>query len=437
MNLLKTYLNKIIKNLKLVWQKFLSLTLLKKVIILIIIIAVLFGGYKLYETKFRVESPTYQTSLAEKGTLISSVTTSGSISSGSNVEITTQVGGVVNKVYIKSGDYVVKGQEIATITLDQNSAQKSAAAYASYLSAQNNLNSANAKTNSLQSTLFKANQAFVNGAGSSSDPDTADPTYIQQRADWLQAEADYNNQQGVINAANASLTSTSLSHAQLSPTITAPTDGVITNLNLTEGLQIITTTSDSSSNTNSSQSVGTIKTNSSNLQASVNLTEIDATKVEVGQKVTLTLDAFPDMTFTGKVSSIDTSGSVDSGVTTYPAIITFDTDPENIYPNMGVTATIITSVKSDVIMIPSSAVQTSNDTSLVRVLKDGEITSVEVETGESNDTQIEIVSGLNEGDTVVLGITTTDSSNSSSSPFGNSGFGGAMRATTGSGPRPN
>jgi RND family efflux transporter MFP subunit len=431
MNLLIKIKNKI----SYIWRKFLGLPLPKKILAVIVILAVVIFGYKLTLGK-KSQAPQYQTTQASRDTLITSVTSSGTISSASNVSITTQVGGTVRDVYVKNGDYVTAGQSIADITLDQDSAQKSAAAYANFLQAQNNVNSAQANINSLQSALFKANQTFINDKGNTPNPDTSDPTYIQQNADWLQAQANYKNQQGVISAAQAALTSASLSYSQLSPTITAPISGTISNLNLTPGLAITATSNSSSANSsNTAQSVGNIKTDGSSLQASVNLSEIDVTKIQIGQKATLVLDAFPDKTFTGKVSSINTNGSVSSGVTTYPAIITFDTSPDNVYPNMAVTATIITDVKTDVLLVPSSAVQTTNGQSYIRVLKNGKITNVNVETGEENDTQTEIISGLNEGDSVVTGMTTpTTSTGTTTSPFGGGGgFGGAVRTGGGGG----
>lgn len=419
------------------WQRFLALSLTKKIIIVVLALVVLFGGYKLTLGKTST-APQYQTAQVEKGTLIVSITASGSVTSANSAQITTQASGVVNDVYVKNGDYVTQGQNIASLTLDQSSAQKAAAAYATYLSAVNNLNSAKSRMNSLQAALFTANQTFVNGKGSTANPDTSDPTYIIQRANWLQAEADYNNQQGVISQAQAALTSATLSLAQTSSTITAPISGTISNLTLTPGLPLTggTTSSNStnSTTTNSSQTVGNVKLEGASLQASVNLSEIDVTKVKTGQKVTLALDAFPDKTFTGIVSSIDTNGEVSSGVTNYPTIITFDSAPDNIYPNMGATATIITDVKDNALLVPSGAVQTQNEQSYVRVLKNGQISNVNVEVGKSSDTQTEIVSGVNEGDTVVIGVTSaTSGSGTTTSPFGGSGLGGGAVFRTGGG----
>ncbi len=431
-------LNSLLKKGKSFWQKFLKLSRAKKIVAVVAVLAVLFGGYKLTLGKTS-NAPQYQTTTVEKGTLITSVSSSGTVTAANSANITTQASGVVNEVYVKNGDYVTAGQNIASITLDQESSQKQAAAYASYLSATSNLNSAKSKMNSLQSALFKANQAFVTDKGANinpSDTDKADPKYIQEQADWLQAEADYNNQSGVIAAAQASLSSASLSLAQTSNIITAPISGVVSNLKLTPGLPLESQVSASQTNgTTNSQTVGSIKLEGAETQASVSLTEIDAPKVSVGEKVTMTLDAFSGKTFTGKVASIDTSGSVSSGVTTYPAVITFDSAPSNIYPNMTVSATIIVSVKDNVLLVPSSAIQTSGGVATVRVLKNGKISSVEIETGDSNDTQTEIVSGLNEGDTVITGMTSTQTGSQTTSPFGNRGFGGGTRVFTGGGGR--
>lgn len=414
----------------LLWKWYLSLTIVGKIIVVVVIAGILyFAGTQTILKKNA--QPQYQTAQVEKGTLVTSITSSGAITSANNASITTQATGIVNEVYVKNGDFVYAGQNIASVTLDQPSLQKQAAAYASYLGAQNSLNSAKNQMNSLQAVLFQVNQTFINGAGTN-DPITDDPTYIIQRANWFKAETDYKNQQNVIAQAQASLNSASLSLSQVSSIITAPISGTISNLNLTPGLPISSVaTSDTSS---SSQSVGNVKLEGGNLQALVNLTEIDVTKVKVGQKVTLVLDAFSDKTFTGKVSAINTNGSVSSGVTTYPTTITFDTSTDSIYPNMAVTATIIINVKQDALLIPSGALQTQNGITSVRVLKNGNITQVEVQVGESSDTQTEIQSGISEGEEVITGTAATGASSgtTTTSPFGGSGI-GAFRSTGGGG----
>jgi multidrug efflux pump subunit AcrA (membrane-fusion protein) len=141
------------------------------------------------------------------------------------------------------------------------------------------------------------------------------------------------------------------------------------------------------------------------------------------------VDAFPDKTFTGKVTDIDTTGTVSSGVVTYPVTITCDTEVNQLYANMTVTANIITFTKDNVLLIPVSAVQKGTESATVRVLKDGKLESVTVEIGDSSDSQIEITAGLTEGEQLVTGTTptTTTRTTGTTSIFGNSGFGGAGR----------
>lgn len=414
----------------------LKASLKKKLAILVVFLVVgWFGWSKVISTK--AQQPQYQTVQAEKGTLITSVSASGTVSQGSSLNITTSVTGIVSKVYVADGDIVSQGDKIADITLDLASQQKQVAAWSSYLSAKNSLTSAQNNLNSLNSAMWKAQQTFTNGAvarGLTSE----DPTHIQQNSDWLKAEADYKNQQNVIAAAQASLNSSWLSYIQLSSTITAPISGRISGLTLTPGMPITSassgsTTSNGSSTSNSSQALGTVILEQGQPQVNVNLTEIDVTKVAPGQKVTLTLDAFPDKTFTGKIVAINTNGSVSSGVTIYPTTIAFDTALNNIYPNMAVNARIIINVKNNVVLVPSSAVQTSDGQSIVRVMRNNNVTQVNVETGDSNDIQIEVISGINEGDIVITGATaattTRTGGSGAASPFGS--FGGSRGGASG------
>lgn len=367
------------------------------------------------------QQPQVQTQKVEKGTLVSSISASGNISAANSVNITTTATGIISQVYVKNGDAVTLGQKIADITLDVDSEQKRAAAWASYLSARNQVESAKSKINSLQSAEFKANQKFLNDAvarGLAKD----DPTYIQENADWLQAEADYKNQTGSIEQSQASLTSSWLSYQQISPVITALSAGVISNLTIAPGLFVGT-------------KLGTILMPQGGVQAVVNLSEIDVAKVSSGQKVTLTLDAFPGKTFTGKILVVDTNGQTSSGVTTYPATIVLDSAEKNIFPNMAVSAKVITNVKDNIILIPSAAIQTSNGQSTVRTMKNGQIETIPVELGDANDTQTEVTFGLSENDLIVTSAAVTSGNRSQTqgggSPF--SAIGGGNRTFGGGG----
>lgn len=369
-------------------------------------------------------SPTYQTAIAEKGTLISSVTASGTIVATNNIYVTSSANGQVSKVYVKEGDKVIKGQKLFQITLDATGQARVAQAYSSYLSAKNSLNSANANYYTLQASEFAANQKFINDAVARNLA-TNDPTYIQENDAWLAAEMNFNNSQNSINASQANLTNASIAYSQASSTIIAPVSGTVQNITVVPGMAITNSTTTSSSGTSSATTVASIET-PGNPVATVNIAEIDAAKVKAGQKVTLTFDSIPNTTFTGKIAGVNKLGVVLGGVTTYPATIELDSSSDQILANMEVEASIITSIKDGVIIVPSSAIQTQNGASSVRVLKNGQIVNVEVTTGEKSDTQTEIIEGVNVGDTVVTSIITPNTnSNSTTSPFsGTRNFGG-------------
>lgn len=149
--------------------------------------------------------------------------------------------------------------------------------------------------------------------------------------------------------------------------------------------------------------------------AQIALNEIDAAKIKVGQKATLTFDAVDGVSITGVVAEIDTMGTVSQGVVTYTVKIGFDTQDSRVKAGMSVNASIITDVKSDVLTVPNSAVKTQGNTHYVQMFDTplpaasgnlGSPSSVAprqqtVEVGTSNDTETEIISGIKEGDQVV------------------------------------
>lgn len=355
----------------------------------------------------------YQTAQVTKGTLVVSLSESGSVASANRQSVTTAASGVVSEVDVKNGDRVTAGQTIAKITLDSTSQQKQAAAWASYLSAENSLANAQANVNTLQATLFKTNQAFVNDRGVSnpSVDQQADPVYIQENDAWLAAEAAYKNQQNVIAENESSVTSAWLSYQQASGVITAPVAGVVSDITVVPGMQIAAPTL---TTTVSSQTIASIKTEGNPI-VSVTISELDATKITSGQKATVTFDALPNQTFTGKVAGINTAGTISGGVTTYPATIVLDTPNDLILPNMSATANIITNIRPNVLLVPSGAVISGANGPTVKVLQNNLPIDVPVTIGASSDTETEITSGLKEGQTVIVGTTTGGSS--TTSPF--------------------
>ncbi|HYM65264.1 MAG TPA: HlyD family efflux transporter periplasmic adaptor subunit, partial [Candidatus Sulfotelmatobacter sp.] len=417
-------------NIKNIIKKLKKLTRTKKIISAIIIIFLIFLVWNNFNSS--KNKTQYQTAQAQKGTLVVSLTEAGQVSVANKVSVVTQASGIVSNIYVKSGDKVNAGDKIADITLDTAGGQRQAQAWSSYLAAQNSLQNANAQSYSLQNALFVANQKFINdkGIANPTDQDKENPVYIEENANWLAAEAAYKNQSNVIAQSQASLNNAWLSYQLTSGTITAPTSGTIGDLVITKGIQVgsSNTTAGSSTNT-SNQTIASISTGDSTA-VSVSVAEVDVSKIKVGQTATVTFDAIPNKTFTGKVMGINTTGTVSSGVTTYPAVIELDSATNDIFPNMSATASIITKVDDNVLLVPSSAVQTVGAQSTVKVLKNGQVSTVSVQTGDSSDSQTVIISGLNQGDIVVTNtISTTTNQSTGTSPFSGGlrfgGFGGA------------
>jgi macrolide-specific efflux system membrane fusion protein len=410
------------------------MTLLKKTGLVATAIVLLIIGWFRYFGGNGAKT-TYTTQTATRGTLIVTVSSSGNISSANSASVSTQTSGVVSKIFVKNGDTVKSGDAIAQVDLDMNGQQRADQALASYQNAKNSLSSAQAQMFSLQSTMFTNWQKYTDIAENSTyqnpdgSPNTGNRTltpFTTVQDNWLAAEAQYANQKNVVAAAATSVSSAWANYQQASPTIYAPISGTISGLSLQLGSVLTSQTSSTGNST--SQRIANIKTDATPV-AIVNLSEVDVPKVKVGDKVTITMDAFSIQTFTGKIVSIDTTGTVSSGVTTYPAYIQFDTAIDGIYPNMGANASIITQIRDNVVMVPNAAVKTTNGQTTVSVMKNGSVSTVDVTTGAANDSETEITSGVSEGDTVVTGTSTSGASTTSTatSPFsalGGRGFGG-------------
>lgn len=191
--------------------------------------------------------------------------------------------------------------------------------------------------------------------------------------------------------------------------------------------------------------------------AEISLNEVDAAKVKVGQKATLTFDAVDGLTIAGDVAEIDTVGTVSQGVVTYMVKIAFKTQDDRVKSGMSVSTAIITNMKQDVLMVPNSAIKTQGGISYVEIFDTPLVAPVSgaasgganasvpsvtpprqqtVETGLSNDTMTEIVSGLTEGQQVVARtiVATTATATQAPSLLNAAGVrtgGGATRAVTG------
>ena len=159
------------------------------------------------------------------------------------------------------------------------------------------------------------------------------------------------------------------------------------------------------------------------LTLTLNVDELDISNIQVGQQVLITAEAVEGRTYTGVVTKVSVAGTSSSGTTTYPVTIRID-ETDGLLPGMNVDATITLDSAGGVLAIPSAALNrgntvlvtadspsAANGTLMEGIGGDGEqYYSVPVEVGVSDDSYIEIISGLQEGDTVAYIPTTSSGS---------------------------
>ncbi|HJV31515.1 MAG TPA: efflux RND transporter periplasmic adaptor subunit [Bacillales bacterium] len=197
-----------------------------------------------------------------------------------------------------------------------------------------------------------------------------------------------------------------------SDSITAPADGIITSITATAGQRV-----------NSGEVVAHL-TNYTNLETIVQIDELDIPKIKMGQSVTLKVNAFPDQSYTGKVTEIANEGTATNGVSSFDVTIQIS-NVKDLKVGMSTEANILTASKENALYVPLEAVHTRNGEKFVIIGNDENT----VKTGLFNEDYIEITEGLVEGETVKLpqlAINNT-SINNSKGFMGGGGFGGMNR----------
>ncbi len=202
--------------------------------------------------------------------------------------------------------------------------------------------------------------------------------------------------------------------------VKAPIDGIIAKVNQKVGYAA------SASDSNSSNSIATIITDQQ--LAVISLNEVDIAKVKIDQKAILTFTAIEDLELTGQVVEIDSLGTDSQGVISYEVKINLDSQDERIKSQMSVSAEIITESRADILVVDSNAIKTNTDgLAYVEVfnskeLKAGEIYNTTglpdkkyIEIGISDDTQTEIISGLEEAAVIVVQTSSAETSSTKSS----------------------
>ncbi|GAA5098384.1 efflux RND transporter periplasmic adaptor subunit [Chryseobacterium ginsengisoli] len=398
------------------------------------------------EKEVKIQLETVQ---PEMGEISNSITATGTVQPVDTVAVGTQVSGIIKNIYVDFNSTVKKGELLATLDPD----------LLQYQTEQINANLQNAKSNLSYNEINFNRQTQLYKVGAVS-------------------KADYDVAQNQINAARAQVNSVSaqLSTAKKNLSLTniySPIDGTILNRNVSEGQTVASSFS--------TPTLFSIAKDLTKMQIRASVDEADIGNVKIGQKATFTVDAFPDETFNGSVSEVRLQPTVSSNVVNYTTMINADNSSLKLKPGMTANITIYTEVLNNVMKIPAAATSFRPDSLVIKkykvaspfangkkgkrkgngqgknlstnenkneaavwiIGKDSTITRKKIKTGMDNDTEIQVISGLNKNDNIITGyksLSKKSSGGAAKSPFmpqrrGGGNGGGNRGGTGGGGPR--
>ena len=346
-------------------------------VVVILILWLAIGGKK-------EEKVTFETEKVQMGDVHTTITATGTIEPVTSVTVGTQVSGIVAHLYVDYNSIVKKGQVIAELD-KTNLTSELAAAKANLSSEQSNLDFQQANFNRYQ-TLY--NKGLV----SAHDYENARLTYFQAREKVASAR------QTVAKA------QTNLGYA----TITSPIDGVVLNKAVEEGQTVA-----SSFNT---PELFVIAQDLTNMRVIADIDEADIGGVKEGQRVTFTVDAFPDDKFEGRVTQVRQEATTTSNVVTYEVVISAPNADLKLKPGLTANVTIYTMEKNNVMTVSTKALRFTPNPAILT--EDQKIEDCEgqhklwtkegntfkahkVEVGTTNGVVTEIVSGIGNGTEVL------------------------------------
>ncbi len=333
----------------------------------------------------------FETAKVEKADISTSVTATGTLEAVTTVDVGTQVSGILKRLYVDYNSVVKKGQVIAE--LDRTNLQSELA------SAQANLRSAQSDLEFQKKNYARYAELNQKQLISASEYDVA----LQSYKKALESVA--------VAQQNVSRARTNLSYA----TITSPIDGIIISKEVEEGQTVA-----SSFNT---PTLFTIAKDLSDMQVIANVDEADIGNVKEGQRVTFTVDAFPDDVFSGSVKQVRQKATTTNNVVTYQVVINAPNVDLKLKPGLTANISIYTMERNGVTSVPSKALRFTPEPAIIGkkyIIKDvqggGKLWTIEgnvlvahkVTTGISDGVHTEIVEGIDEGTAIVTDIVAGD-----------------------------
>ena len=288
-------------------------------VVLIAIVAwLMFGGKK-------EEKVTFETATVSKQSIQNTITATGTIEPVTSVTVGTQVSGIVSKLYVDYNSVVKKGQVIAELDKTNLMSELN--------TARANLSSAQSALNYQQDNYRRYKTLYDKGLVSADDYESARLSYLQAK------------EQVATSRENVNRAQTNLGYA----TITSPIDGIVLSKSVEEGQTVA-----ASFNT---PELFTIAQDLTDMRVIANIDEADIGGVKEGQRVTFTVDAFPDDSFEGQVTQVRQQATTESNVVTYEVVISARNNELKLKPGLTANVTIYTLEKNDVLAVPARALR--------------------------------------------------------------------------------
>lgn len=359
----------------------------KKNIVLTLLTAILIlGGYTFFQTRNMQHTYSFETTKIEKDTIKSIVTATGCIEPVTSVEVGTQVSGIISKIYVDYNSQVSKGQVIAELDKTNLMSELS--------SAQANLSSTQSDYAYQEANFKRYQNLFEKGLVSRNDFEVA-------RLGFLKAAQDLK-----INQENVKKAQTNLSYA----IITSPIDGIVLGKDVEEGQTV--------ASSYSTPTLFTIAQDLTDMQVVADIDEADIGHIKEGQKVSFTVDAFPDDIFHGTVTQVRQEATTESNVVTYEVVIAAPNNDLKLKPGLTANVNITTLERPNIVSVKSKALRFTPDLTKLKNLKIEDCNSTDklwiknskglkaypVKTGITDGTRTEIKDGLPENTEVVTSM---------------------------------
>jgi HlyD family secretion protein len=338
-----------------------------------------------------------------RGDIISTISSTGTVNAVTTVQVGTQISGTIQKLFVDYNSPVKKGQLLAQIDPSILEAQVGQA-QANVLSAKANLEKSQVLLRDTKITLERNKTLYAKNFIAKSDLDTSETNYLSAIAQIKVSEAQIQQAQAALDSSSINLKYTK---------ILSPVNGTVISRNIDIGQTVAASFQ--------TPTLFTIAQDLTKMQIDTSVDEADIGKVKAGQKVTFTVDAYPELPFKGMVSVVRNAPITVSNVVTYNAVIIVDNTDLKLKPGMTANVSIETESKQNALRVPNAALRfkpatlATTDQKVTKVpkgpgvwiLENNQPKNVKITTGISDNNYTEIAAGeLSEGQQVI-----TDSSN--------------------------